>query len=41
MAEAVLVPGMLCDPGLWAEVEPRLDAGVVHAEISEPTITGI
>lgn len=35
------MPGMLCDPGLWAEIEPRLDADVVHAEISEPTITGM
>ncbi len=35
------MPGMLCDAELWAEVEPALDATVVHAQLSEPSITGM
>lgn len=42
MSDAVvLLPGMLCDAGLWAGVEPALDAPVVHAELSSPSITGM
>ncbi|WP_243787739.1 alpha/beta fold hydrolase [Saccharopolyspora gloriosae] len=37
----VLLPGMLCDAGLWAGVESALDVPVVHAELSEPSITGM
>lgn len=32
---------MLCDAGLWAEVESELDLPVAHAELSEPSITGM
>lgn len=35
------MPGMLCDAGLWAEVEPALDVTAVHAQLSEPSITGM
>ncbi|GAA5165852.1 MULTISPECIES: alpha/beta fold hydrolase [Amycolatopsis] len=35
----VLVPGMLCDAGLWAGVEPP--GPVVHARITAPTIGGM
>lgn len=38
---AVLVPGMLCDSGLWAQVEPLLELPVVHAELDRPSITGM
>ncbi len=35
------MPGMLCDAGLWAEVEPALDRTVVHAQLNQPSITGM
>lgn len=35
------MPGMLCDAGLWAEVEPRLDRPAVHAQLGKPSITGM
>ncbi|UQS23972.1 alpha/beta hydrolase [Amycolatopsis thermalba] len=35
----VLVPGMLCDADLWADVE--LPGPVVHAEITAPSIGGM
>lgn len=38
---AVLVPGMLCDSGLWAGVESRLELPVVHAELDRPSVTGM
>ncbi len=38
---AVLVPGMLCDSGLWSGVEPLLELPVVHAELDRPSITGM
>ncbi|MFR9727961.1 alpha/beta fold hydrolase [Saccharopolyspora sp. MS10] len=42
MAErAVLLPGMLCDSGLWAHVEPELALPAVHPELSAPSITGM
>ncbi|RII16093.1 Pimeloyl-[acyl-carrier protein] methyl ester esterase [Streptomyces sp. YIM 130001] len=34
----VLVPGMLCDAGLWAGVEELLPGPVHHAEITEPSV---
>ncbi|MDQ0380340.1 alpha/beta fold hydrolase [Amycolatopsis thermophila] len=37
----VLVPGMLCDAGLWADVEPLLAGPVVHAEITAPHLGGM
>ncbi|GAB3288324.1 alpha/beta fold hydrolase [Parasphingorhabdus pacifica] len=42
MAETVvLLPGMLCDAGLWAHVESELDLPVVHAVLRSPSITGM
>lgn len=35
------MPGMLCDAGLWAEVEPMLDVSPVHAQVDAPSITGM
>ncbi|MEV6623031.1 alpha/beta fold hydrolase [Amycolatopsis sp. NPDC051106] len=37
----VLVPGMLCDAGLWAGVEPHLPGPVVHAAITAPHLGGM
>lgn len=37
----VLVPGMLCDAGLWAGVEDHLPGEVVHAEITAPHVGGM
>ncbi|WP_280507380.1 alpha/beta fold hydrolase [Nocardia flavorosea] len=37
----VLVPGMLCDAQLWAELTPRPDIRTVHAAIDAPSIAGM
>lgn len=37
----VLVPGMLCDAGLWSDVESAWDVPVTHAPLSEPHLTGM
>ncbi|GAA1081295.1 alpha/beta fold hydrolase [Nocardiopsis composta] len=37
----VLVPGMLCDPGLWAPVRGRVAAPVLDAAIDASTIGGM
>ncbi len=37
----VLVPGMLCDADVWADVGPHLPGPVVHAGITAPDIGGM
>ncbi|EFL08040.1 predicted protein [Streptomyces sp. AA4] len=37
----VLVPGMLCDAEVWADVLPHLPGPVVHAEITAPDLGGM
>lgn len=37
----VLVPGMLCDADVWADVRPQLPGPVVDAEITAPDIGGM
>lgn len=37
----VLVPGMLCDAELWADVKPRLCANTIDANINAPTVRGM
>lgn len=32
---------MLCDAGLWSDVEPALDAPAVHPELGKPSIAGM
>lgn len=37
----MLLPGMLCDAGLWSAVESAVDSTVLHAQPDAPSITGM